>query len=159
MIKLLPFLLLLLCNQSFAFNNSIKISKNTDSVLVYTTLARTKEMLAPGQEEFSKKLGSKSLNSKQLKLFVKKMNKKSSYAEERALLNHDNLLFKTYTKKILKLEIRISTLTGNISIENKESKKTRYSKMSKKFREYLKELLTQLQLLEAIERSEDWDGR
>lgn len=129
-------------------NESIKALSSNDLNGVEIAIFKvvTKEMVPPDGQPLKKLLIKKSLTEKEMKALLKKASKRSSYAENQALLSHWNVVieFERNDKRI-----EISTITGNISvIENEVSS---YGHISDKFGHYLYRFLNSTDLLKYID--------
>lgn len=91
-----------------------------DSLQLSVWDVHTKEMSLPGQEkEYEKELERITLSEDDQKILVANLLDPRSYDQTRALLYHYNLVFEIYSKRMISARIEISTMTGNVGIENK----------------------------------------
>jgi hypothetical protein len=101
--------------------NDFLILENVDSILFSIWEVQTKEMSSPGQigEEYEKELARSILNKSDQELLLTHLKNPDSYDRSRALRHHYNLMFTIYKEGISSNKIFLSTLTGNIDVENK----------------------------------------
>lgn len=129
--------------------------KNIDSIQFSIWNIHTKEMSTPNNiKEYKKKLKQVALKSIDQELFIKTILDTKSYDGSLALLYHNNLLFQIYSKGLITTEIGISTITGNIYIENKINKSYFRNNCSKKGGKYFISLLKSYDLLSFIDEYE-----
>jgi hypothetical protein len=134
------------------------IPTHVDSIRLNVELNRGKELLLPGNEtETHELLGSSLLLVKDAKKFIKRIGKKSSYVNGRALLTHHSLVFICYAGENVALSVEISTLTRNINLYNASSESF-HGKISKKMGNYLVKLLVRLNLYTPLQEVGDTEG-
>lgn len=95
----------------------------TDSIHLAVWEVYHKEGALPGQEEmeYELELYRVSLSQQDQELLLNRLKNPKSYDQTRALPYHYNLVFSIYKGMLLSGEVRISTLTGNIDIDNQLS--------------------------------------
>lgn len=116
--------LFLLTSLTYSQIDSVKhnlIPNIVDSVDFSVWEVYTKEMSIQGQEkqEYEKELARTSLSQEDQQLLIPTLRNSKSYDYTRALPYHYNLVFYTYYNGQISSEIRISTMTGNIDIDNR----------------------------------------
>ncbi len=141
-------------SQINSFDYELNI-KNIDSIQFSIWNIHTKEMSTPNKiKEYKKKLKQVTLKTIDQELFIKTILDTKSYDGSLALLYHNNLLFQIFNKGLITTEIAISTITGNIYIENKINKNYLRNNCSKKGGMYLFFLLKSYDLLSFIDEYE-----
>lgn len=146
-------LLLLATGISIGQHKIIKsdaVPQKADSCELTVYKMITKEMTKPGQAEVEEKLKSLMLSYPDMTSLEKKLSKKPSYTKSRALLTHYNLVFKFYKKGQLDTQVTISTITGNVNIDNLTNKSRLYRRASSSFGAYLLWLLDKNKVLHLI---------
>ncbi len=118
------FLTLWLSVFTFAQADSISLASipdQMDSIQLSVWKVYTKEMSSPGEEaqDYEKEIKRVTLSESDQRLLTKALLDPQSYSHSRALRYHYNLVFNGYLSGEVSIEIHISTLTGNIDIENK----------------------------------------
>jgi len=151
----LSIFLLLLTLPAFSQVDSISnelIPLSIDSVQLTVWDVHTKEMSLPGQEkEYERELERITLSDKDQILLVNNLLDPKSYDQTRALLNHYNLVFELYSKGVISARIEISTMTGNVDIENKLEEGYFRNNCSEQFGIVLINILTDNDLLELFD--------
>ena len=96
-------------------------SKELDSIQFSIWNIQTKDMSSPNSKdkEYEKKLATVTLSNKDKDLLITNLLNPKSYNQKRALLYHYNLIFDLYKNDAISAIVKISTLTGNIAIDNK----------------------------------------
>lgn len=77
-----------------------------------------------------------------------------SYDNERAMLNHYNLVIKFYHNGIVSNRIELSTMTGNITSDNSSNGSYYQNNCSKSFGKHIENLLNKYQIIEQLEYDE-----
>ena len=121
-------ILFILLNTSLSYSQNETTStklftKNIDSIQFSIWDIQTKEMSTASSEEkeYEKELGSVTLSNKDKDLLITNLLNPKSYNGKSALLYHYNLIFDLYKNDSISVIVKISTLTGNITIDNKAS--------------------------------------
>ncbi|AUC77279.1 hypothetical protein [Olleya sp. Bg11-27] len=121
-------ILFILLNTSLSYSQNETTStklftKNIDSIQFSIWDIQTKEMstFSSEEKEYEKELGSVTLSNKDKDLLITNLLNPKSYNGKSALLYHYNLVFDLYKNDSISVTVKISTLTGNITIDNKVS--------------------------------------
>ncbi|WP_435314829.1 hypothetical protein [Cellulophaga fucicola] len=124
-------------------------SQLTDTIQFSIWEVHTKEMSTPGdtEKEYKKELKRVTLSKEDQELIIAKLKDPESYIQERALLYHYDLVFLFYKEDVVVTEVRISTLTGNIDIDNKLTKSSIKSKCANPMKSVLLNLLKKHEFL------------
>jgi hypothetical protein len=108
----------------------------------------TKEMIPAHGPVVEKPLIQLRIADQDLKGLVKKLGRKSSYQDSRALLTHYNVIFNLYKNGSLHGNITLSTITGNIEIQTE--KQAFYGNISKELGQYLLDVFHTYEVIERI---------
>lgn len=124
-----------------------------DSVQFSIWNIQSKETSTPDTKvkEYKKELGCAILGKKDQHTFIKKLQSPESYNSSRALLHHYNLVFLIYHNGKIVGKARISSITGNIDVENIQNQNNYKSSVSKKMGKYLIRLLKKYKLLKLVD--------
>lgn len=148
--------LLLFLISYFSWAQPQKISKKflpnqADSCLLSIHKVVTKEMVPPHGQPIEKQLKQLRVSDQDVKILSKKVGKKSSYQDSRALLTHYNVIFDFYKNGSSHGNITFSTITGNIEINNSINRQHFYGNVSKKFGHYLLSMFRTYDIVELID--------
>ncbi len=146
---------ILAITSSFSFGQhkilkSKAVPQKADSCHLTVYHVVTKEMSKSPKDIREEKLKQISLSYPDMTTLEKKLSKKPSYTNSRALLTHHNLVFEFYKDGKLNSRVYVSTLTGNINIENFATKAKLHKKISPTFGAYLLWLLDRNKVLKLI---------
>ncbi|MCL5245164.1 hypothetical protein M4I21_05045 [Cellulophaga sp. 20_2_10] len=124
-------------------------SQLTDRIQFSKWEVHTKEMSKPGdtEKEYKKELKRVTLSKEDQELISAKLKDPESYTQERDLLYHYDLVFLFYKEDVVVTEVRLSTLTGNIDIDNKLTKSSIKSKCANTMKSVLLNLLRKHEFL------------
>lgn len=97
------------------------IPSDRDSIELSIWKVVTKEMTSPGQseEEYENELQRLRLPGRMGDVLIRYLQDSSSYKNNRAQLYHYNLVFDFYDHGKVCTQVRISTFTGNLDVEDK----------------------------------------
>ncbi|PKB45069.1 hypothetical protein AX016_3306 [Cellulophaga sp. RHA19] len=153
-------ILCLLLISSVCFSQVDKPKQNlipvaVDSIQFSIWNIQSKEMSTPGTKvkEYKKELGYAFLSKKDQDIFIRKLKRPESYDQSRALLHHYNLVFLMYYKGKIAVQVRISSITGNIDVEDVQNKNNYKSSCSKQMGKYLIFLLKKYKLVKFIDEA------
>lgn len=108
----------------------------------------TKEMSRSEDEVHERELKRVSLSNSEMGTFIKRLRRKSSYQDGRALLTHHNFVVDFFKDGEVSFKAYISTMTGNINVvESITYQKGFYSRVSDKFSQYLMKFLADHEML------------
>ena len=107
-------------------------------------------------DEYERELGRTSLSLKDSKSWIKKISKKSSYAQSRALIYHYNVVFELHKKGQIITTISISTMNKNIDIRNLQNDQFFRNSCSKRLKKALVSLLKKYSFMEYIDEFDLW---
>ena len=129
------------------------LPSNIDSIQFSIWQVYTKEMLPPGKEEetFEKELKRSTLTSKDQNIILNSLRSPDSYAYTRALQTHHNLVFHMYTEGKLSVEVQISSMTGNIDIDNKMTEAYFRNRCGQKFGKLLVHFLNHYHFIDLVD--------
>lgn len=126
------------------------LNTTTDSCSLSIHDVATLEMTKPFEEPFERELIRIKIEGEDWKTLIKKVAKKPSYQNERALLTHHNVTFELYRDGSIFATIQLSTLTGNIVIHSLNTPEAFYNSASRKFARFLVRTLKKYDLLGTI---------
>lgn len=122
-----------------------------DSCLITVSKVVSKEMITTSQAPIERELAIAKLATDDMEVLLKKLSKKSSYQDSRALLTHSNVALRFYKGDTVCSSLNISTFTGNIEIYNPATEEQFYSNVSHKLSCYLIVFFKKLEVWEVIE--------
>ena len=148
---LLSILLILLSVTTYSQVDSISnnlIPNHVDSIELSIWDVHTKEMsISNHEEEYEKELERITLSDDNQKVLITNFLDFNSYDQTRALIYHYNLVFELYHKGVICTRIEISTMTGNIDIENKLENLYFRNNCSEQLNKVLRKLLGEMNLI------------
>lgn len=122
-----------------------------DSCLLSIYQVATKEMIPLHAQPIERQLKQLRVSDQDVKILLKKAGKKSSYRDFRSMLNHYNVIFDFYKNGSHHGNITLSTISGNIQINNSTDKQKFYGNVSKKFGHYLLSKLCTYNVMDLID--------
>lgn len=148
---LLIFLFWATYSQVESINHQL-IPNSVDSIQLSICEWNSKEMLIPSQDmKYETEIERVVLSDNDKEVLITKLRDPNSYDETRALPYHYNMVFDLFHKGTNTIRIEISTMTGNIDIENKLKDLHFRNNCSEQLNIVLMELLTKYDLKNLID--------
>ena len=155
------FLLFILINPSLGYSqvNSVRkklIPKAIDSIQFSIWKEQTKETSNQNDRIiYKRKIKEITLTNKDQKALLSSIQNKLSFDNTRALIQQYNLVFDLYKNGSISTKIRVSTLNGNINIDNLLNNIYFRNKCSNEFGNFLLELLNSYNFIDSFNEI-DW---